>query len=90
MNLDHVVSNIVAAAAIGALLAVVLYEYVHRNDPTVLCRWCGTPTDHPLHAEGEVYSPDTGELTYVYDWPFCSARCMGACMAVTDPKEQTP
>lgn len=82
-------SNAVAVLTAVAIVAVVISEWARRHQPMTLCRWCGRPTERPVHLEHGVTDPATGDAVFVYDWQFCSTACLRSCVA-TQPKEQTP
>jgi hypothetical protein len=78
-------SNAIAILVAVAVVAVIVREFRHRDDPLVVCRWCGRPTANPVELD-RWHTDRTGGTFAVHHWEFCSIACLRACVA-TQPKE---
>lgn len=79
-------SNAIAILVAVAVVAVIVREFRHRDDPLVVCRWCGRATSNPVELERWHTDERTGETFAVHHWQFCSLACLRACVT-TQPKE---
>jgi hypothetical protein len=69
--MSHLLSDATALATFALLAAVILHEFRRREDPVILCRWCGAHTRNPIWwTRGTV------------SWAFCSTECSAACLAI--------